>query len=57
MLKKTKDEKASLQPVKCFYESVDCPREIWRAQKKGEPVCSARKVSAKSKMGKKAKAL
>ncbi|NXM63871.1 ZN365 protein, partial [Illadopsis cleaveri] len=57
LLKKAKDEKASLQPVKCFYESVDCPREIWRAQKKGEPVCSARKVSAKSKMGKKAKAL
>ncbi|NXY32426.1 ZN365 protein, partial [Pomatorhinus ruficollis] len=57
LLKKAKDEKASLQPVKCFYESVDCPREIWRAQKKGEPVCSARKVNAKSKMGKKAKAL
>ncbi|NWV05228.1 ZN365 protein, partial [Ptilonorhynchus violaceus] len=57
LLKKAKDEKTSLQPVKCFYEPVDCPREIWRAQKKGEPVCSARKVSAKSKMGKKAKAL
>ncbi|NWH85344.1 ZN365 protein, partial [Aegithalos caudatus] len=57
LLKKAKDEKASLQPVKCYYESVDCPREIWRAQKKGEPGCSARKVSAKSKMGKKAKAL
>ncbi|NXK68462.1 ZN365 protein, partial [Sylvietta virens] len=57
LLKKAKDEKASLQPVKCFYESVDCPREIWRAQKKGEAVCSARKVSAKSKMGKKAKPL
>ncbi|NXT04984.1 ZN365 protein, partial [Prunella fulvescens] len=57
LLKKAKDEKASLQPVKCFFEPVDCPREIWRAQKKGEPVCSARKVSAKSKMGKKAKAL
>ncbi|NXU37206.1 ZN365 protein, partial [Drymodes brunneopygia] len=55
LLKKAKDEKASLQPIKCFYEPVDCPREIWRAQKKGEPVCSARKVSAKSKMGKKAK--
>ncbi|XP_071420321.1 protein ZNF365 [Pithys albifrons albifrons] len=57
LLKKGKDEKTSLQPVKCFYEPVDCPREIWRAQKKGEPVCSARKVSAKSKMGKKAKPL
>ncbi|NXM23198.1 ZN365 protein, partial [Ploceus nigricollis] len=57
LLKKAKDEKASLQPVKCFYEPVDCPREIWRVQKKGEPVCSARKVSAKSKMGKKAKPL
>ncbi|XP_005520481.1 PREDICTED: protein ZNF365 [Pseudopodoces humilis] len=57
ILKKTKDEKASLQPVKCFYESVDCPREIWRAQKKGESVCCARKASAKSKMGKKAKPL
>ncbi|NXA09620.1 ZN365 protein, partial [Sapayoa aenigma] len=57
LLKKAKDEKTSLQPLKCFYEPVDCPREIWRAQKKGEPVCSARKVSAKSKMGKKAKPL
>ncbi|NXF05623.1 ZN365 protein, partial [Smithornis capensis] len=57
LLKKAKDEKTSLQPVKYFYEPVDCPREIWRAQKKGEPVCSARKVSAKSKMGKKAKPL
>ncbi|NXI48996.1 ZN365 protein, partial [Chloroceryle aenea] len=57
LLKKAKDEKASLQPVKCFYEPVDCSREMWRAQKKGEPVCSARKVSAKSKMGKKAKPL
>ncbi|NXH15401.1 ZN365 protein, partial [Bucco capensis] len=55
LLKKAKDEKNSLQPVKCFYEPVDCPREIWRAQKKGEPVCSARKVSTKTKMGKKAK--
>ncbi|NWS69170.1 ZN365 protein, partial [Crotophaga sulcirostris] len=57
LLKKAKDDKTNLQPVKCFYEPVDCPREIWRAQKKGEPVCSARKVSAKSKMGKKAKPL
>lgn len=57
LLKKTKEEKNSLQPVRCFYEPVDCPREIWRAQKKGEPVCSARKVSAKSKMGKKSKQL
>ncbi|NWR37117.1 ZN365 protein, partial [Tachuris rubrigastra] len=57
LLKKAKDEKTSLQPVKCFYEPVDCPREIWRAQKKGEPVCSARRVSSKSKMGKKAKPL
>ncbi|XP_027524085.1 protein ZNF365 [Corapipo altera] len=55
--KKAKDEKNSLQPVKCFYEPVDCPREIWRAQKKGDPVCSTRKVSSKSKMGKKAKPL
>ncbi|NWI50945.1 ZN365 protein, partial [Calyptomena viridis] len=57
LLKKAKDEKTSVQPVKYFYEPVDCPREIWRAQKKGEPVCSARKVSAKSKMGRKAKPL
>ncbi|NWX49815.1 ZN365 protein, partial [Steatornis caripensis] len=57
LLKKAKDEKTSLQPVKYFYEPVDCSREIWRAQKKGEPVCSARKVSAKSKLGKKAKPL
>ncbi|XP_061230020.1 protein ZNF365 [Neopsephotus bourkii] len=57
LLKKTKDEKNSLQPVKCFYEPIDCSREIWRAQKKGEQVCSARKVSTKSKMGKKAKPL
>ncbi|NXP52602.1 ZN365 protein, partial [Heliornis fulica] len=57
LLKKAKDEKTSLQPVKYFYEPVDYPREIWRGQKKGEPVCSARKGSAKSKMGKKAKPL
>ncbi|NXC50780.1 ZN365 protein, partial [Penelope pileata] len=57
MLKKAKEEKSCLQPVRCFYEPVDCPREIWRAQKKGEQVCSARKVSAKSKMGKKTKQL
>ncbi|NWZ22171.1 ZN365 protein, partial [Asarcornis scutulata] len=57
LLKKAKEEKNSLQPVRCFYEPVDCPREIWRAQKKGEPGCSARKVSAKSKMGKKSKQL
>ncbi|NP_001186476.2 protein ZNF365 [Gallus gallus] len=57
LLKKAKEEKTSLQPVRCFYEPVDCPREIWRAQKKGEPVCSARKLSAKSKMGKKTKQL
>ncbi|KAM9379872.1 protein ZNF365 [Phaethornis superciliosus] len=57
LLKKAKDEKNSLQPVKCSYEPVDCPREIWRAQKKGESACSARKVSSKSKMGKKAKPL
>ncbi|KFV78964.1 Protein ZNF365, partial [Struthio camelus australis] len=53
LLKKVKDEKNSMQPVKYFYEPVDCPRELWRPQKKGEPVCSARKVNAKSKMGKK----
>ncbi|NXJ64312.1 ZN365 protein, partial [Rostratula benghalensis] len=57
LLKKAKDEKTNLQPVKCFYEPVDCSREMWRAQKKGEPACSARKVSTKSKMGKKAKPL
>ncbi|NXK13301.1 ZN365 protein, partial [Herpetotheres cachinnans] len=57
LFKKAKDEKTSLQPVKCFYEPVDCSREIWRAQKKVEPVCSARKVSVKSKIGKKAKPL
>ncbi|XP_008938261.1 PREDICTED: protein ZNF365-like [Merops nubicus] len=57
LLKKAKDERTILQPVKCFYEPVDCSREMWRAQKKGEPVCSARKASAKSKMGKKAKPL
>ncbi|NXC14478.1 ZN365 protein, partial [Corythaeola cristata] len=57
LLRKAKDEKTSLQPVKCFYEPVDCSREIWRVQKKGEPVCSARKASAKSKLSKKAKAL
>ncbi|NXD15021.1 ZN365 protein, partial [Nothocercus nigrocapillus] len=56
-LKKVKDEKTSIQPVKYFYEPVDCPRELWRPQKKAELVCSARKVNAKSKMGKKAKPL
>ncbi|NWJ03508.1 ZN365 protein, partial [Crypturellus undulatus] len=57
LLKKVKDEKNSIQPVKYFYEPVDCPRELWRPQKKAELVCSARKVNAKSKMGKKAKPL
>uniref|UniRef100_A0A8B9QA37 Zinc finger protein 365 n=1 Tax=Apteryx owenii TaxID=8824 RepID=A0A8B9QA37_APTOW len=57
LLKKVKDEKTSMQPVRYFYEPVDCPRELWRPQKKGEPICSARKVNAKSKMGKKAKPL
>ncbi|NXG47852.1 ZN365 protein, partial [Psilopogon haemacephalus] len=57
LLKKAKDERNNLQPVKCFYEPVDCSREMWRPQKKGEPVSSARKVSAKAKMGKKAKPL
>ncbi|XP_010213521.1 PREDICTED: protein ZNF365 [Tinamus guttatus] len=57
LLKKVKDEKNSIQPVKYFYEPVDCPRELWRPQKKAELVCSARKVIAKSKMGKKAKPL
>ncbi|NWI20888.1 ZN365 protein, partial [Crypturellus soui] len=57
LLKKVKDEKTSIQPVKYFYEPVDCPRELWRPQKKAELVCSARKVNAKSKMGKKAKPL
>ncbi|XP_062436451.1 protein ZNF365 [Rhea pennata] len=57
LLKKVKDEKNSIQPVKYFYEPVDCPRELWRPQKKSEPVCSARKVNAKSRMGKKAKPL
>ncbi|XP_067155694.1 protein ZNF365 [Apteryx mantelli] len=57
LLKKVKDEKTSMQPVRYFYEPVDCPRELWKPQKKGEPICSARKVNAKSKMGKKAKPL
>ncbi|NWX92493.1 ZN365 protein, partial [Nothoprocta ornata] len=57
LLKKVKDEKTSIQPVKYFYEPSDCPRELWRPQKKAELVCSARKVNAKSKMNKKAKPL
>ncbi|XP_065264657.1 protein ZNF365 [Emys orbicularis] len=54
-LKKTKDEKNSIQPVIFFYEPVDCSRELWRPQKKGEPVSAARKVNSKSKQGKKGK--
>uniref|UniRef100_A0A8D0GRC1 Zinc finger protein 365 n=1 Tax=Sphenodon punctatus TaxID=8508 RepID=A0A8D0GRC1_SPHPU len=57
ILKKTKDDKMGFQPVKCFYEPVDCSREHWRPQKKGEAVSAARKVNAKSKMGKKSKQL
>uniref|UniRef100_A0A8C4WFM8 Zinc finger protein 365 n=1 Tax=Gopherus evgoodei TaxID=1825980 RepID=A0A8C4WFM8_9SAUR len=54
-LKKTEDEKNSIQPVIFFYEPVDCSRELWRPQKKGEPVSAARKVNSKSKQGKKGK--
>ncbi|XP_074816058.1 protein ZNF365 isoform X2 [Natator depressus] len=54
-LKKNKDDKNSIQPVTFFYEPVDCSRELWRPQKRGEPVSAARKVNSKSKQGKKGK--
>ncbi|XP_028917102.1 protein ZNF365 [Ornithorhynchus anatinus] len=52
-LKKTKDDKASMQPAKFLHEPADSPRELWRASKKGEPLGATRKVNVKSKMVKK----
>lgn len=57
VLKKTKDDRNSIQPIKIMYEAGDGSRELWRPQRKGEPVSAARKVNAKSKMGKKSKPL
>uniref|UniRef100_A0A8C8RLG2 Zinc finger protein 365 n=1 Tax=Pelusios castaneus TaxID=367368 RepID=A0A8C8RLG2_9SAUR len=54
-LRKIKDDKNSIQPVLFFHEPVDCSRELWRPQKKGEPVSAARKMNSKSKLGKKSK--
>ncbi|XP_067408684.1 protein ZNF365 [Emydura macquarii macquarii] len=54
-LRKTKDDRNSIQPVIYFHEPVDCSRELWRPQKKGEPVSAARKMNSKSKLGKKSK--
>ncbi|XP_062831844.1 protein ZNF365 [Anolis carolinensis] len=56
-LKKTKEDKICAHPVKLFYEAVDCSRDVWRPQKKGDAANAARKVNAKSKISKKSKQL
>ncbi|XP_062987706.1 protein ZNF365 isoform X2 [Elgaria multicarinata webbii] len=56
-LKKAKEDKTCAHPVKLFYEPVDCVRDIWRPQKKGDVANAARKVNAKSKISKKSKQL
>uniref|UniRef100_A0A8D0DSI2 Zinc finger protein 365 n=1 Tax=Salvator merianae TaxID=96440 RepID=A0A8D0DSI2_SALMN len=56
-LKKAKEDKISVHPVKLFYEPADCPRDVWRPQKKGDAVNAARKVNAKSKISRKSKQL
>ncbi|XP_020648855.3 protein ZNF365 isoform X1 [Pogona vitticeps] len=54
-LKKAKEDKICAHPIKLFYEPVDCSRDIWRPQKKGDAMNAARKVNAKSKISKKSK--
>ncbi|XP_074855567.1 protein ZNF365 isoform X2 [Carettochelys insculpta] len=49
VLKKTKTDKNSIQPVMFFCEPVDCSGELWMPQKRHEPVSAARKVNSKSK--------
>ncbi|XP_060097090.1 protein ZNF365 isoform X2 [Heteronotia binoei] len=56
-LKKTKEDKMGVHPIKLFYEPVDCSRELWRPLKKGEMPNAARKVNVKSKISKKSKQL
>ncbi|XP_044275973.1 protein ZNF365-like isoform X2 [Varanus komodoensis] len=56
-LKKAKEEKSCAHPIKLFYEPVDCSRDVWRPQKKGDVANAARKVNAKSKISKKSKQL
>nr|XP_028585200.1 protein ZNF365 isoform X1 [Podarcis muralis] len=56
-LKKAKEDKSCAHPVKLFYEPVDCARDVWRPQKKGDAVGASRKVNAKSKISKKSKQL
>ncbi|MEE6485413.1 hypothetical protein FKM82_014271 [Ascaphus truei] len=45
--------RVGIQPMKLLYESSDCPRDLWKSQKKGDPTVTGRKVHNKSKMGKK----
>ncbi|OCT71504.1 protein ZNF365 [Xenopus laevis] len=45
--------RVGIQPMKLLHESSDYPRDLWKCQKKGEPLVSARKLHSKSKLGKK----
>ncbi|XP_061491102.1 protein ZNF365 isoform X2 [Rhineura floridana] len=56
-LKKAKEDTICAHPVKLFYEPVDCSRDIWRPQKKGDGAVASRKVNTKSKISKKTKQL
>ncbi|XP_075072435.1 protein ZNF365 [Mixophyes fleayi] len=42
-----------IQPMKLLHEYSDCPRDLWKPQKIGDPSASGRKVHSKSKIGKK----
>ncbi|KAG8435585.1 hypothetical protein GDO86_013500 [Hymenochirus boettgeri] len=45
--------RVGIQPMKLLHESSDYPRDLWKPQKKGEPLASGRKLHSKSKIGKK----
>ncbi|KAE8590055.1 hypothetical protein XENTR_v10017919 [Xenopus tropicalis] len=45
--------RVGIQPMKLLHESSDYPRDLWKPQKKGDPLVSARKLHSKSKLGKK----
>ncbi|KAM4034154.1 protein ZNF365 [Anomaloglossus baeobatrachus] len=46
--------RVGIQPMKLLHESGDSPRDIWKPQKKSDPIACGRKVNSKPKMGKKA---
>lgn len=52
-LKKTKDDRASMQPAKSVHEQPESPRELCRPPKKGEFLGFSRKGNIRPKMAKK----